>query len=86
MGALLPPASQRHVDHQGHVVAEARPAPFGEAPDAQFAQAGDPVPRNEDVVDVVGRPVLLAVAPVVGRRALGALRLAPRAYISRGCC
>ena len=65
--------SEPQVDRQRHVIAEARTAPGGEAPDAHFREARQPGPGEEDVVDVVGRPVFLAVAPVVGGRALGAL-------------
>src|SRR5262245_26186021 len=57
------------------MIAEAVAAPGLEAADLDMPDPGEPRPRHEDVIDMIGGPVLVPVAPVMGRLALGARRL-----------
>src|SRR5260370_23467759 len=70
------PASDIDIDDRRHVVAEARCAPSLERANAQCAHLTDPQRRHEDIIDVIGRPVLGAVAPIERGFALRAMRLA----------
>src|SRR5258708_34800638 len=72
----LSPDSDIDIDDHRHVVAEARSAPGLERANAQFAHLTDPQQRHEDIIDVIGRPVLGAVAPIERGFALRAMRLA----------
>src|SRR5258706_6038984 len=63
------------------MVAQARAAPLLEAPHVEAAYAIEPRPRQEHVIDVIGRAVLPAVAPIERRHCLLALLLARTAVI-----
>src|SRR5262245_35320116 len=63
------------------MVAEAAAAPLLEAADRDLSQAADPALRQEDIVNVIGRPVLAPVAPVVGRYGLLTRELAAMSVI-----
>src|SRR4029453_2085936 len=71
----LPPNSDIDIDNHRHVVAQPRAAPRLEGADAEMAHFADPGGRQEDIIDVIGRPVLGAVAPVQGGLVLLAVRL-----------
>src|SRR5262245_36298206 len=58
------------------MVAQPRAAPGLEGADAEMAHFADPGGRQEDIIDMIGRPVPGAVAPVQGGLALLAVRLA----------
>src|SRR5258707_2815329 len=58
------------------MVAQPRPAPGLEGADAEMPYLADPIRRQEDIIDVIGRTVLRAVAPVERWLALRAVRLA----------
>ena len=68
-------AAKVQVDHNGHVIAESGPAPIVIAADGQPAHVRQHLRFEKNVVDMIARPVLLAVAPIERRHALAALRL-----------
>src|SRR5262249_54789081 len=55
-------ANDGYIHDKRHMVAQARAAPRIETAHAHLADIRGPGPRQEDVVDVIGRPVLEAVA------------------------
>jgi hypothetical protein len=58
------------------MVAQPCAAPSLEGADAEMAHFADPGGRQEDIIDVIGRPVLGAIAPVERGLALLPVRLA----------
>src|SRR5262249_56392606 len=66
---------------RGMVAAGARAAPLLERPDRHLPDQAEPAARQEDIVDVVGRAILPAVPPIVGRRGLATLQLPPELMI-----
>src|SRR4029453_17886359 len=68
--------SDIHIDNHRHMVAQPSAAPGFESADAEMAHFADPGGRQEDIIDVIGRAVLGAIAPVEGGLALLPVRLA----------
>src|SRR6266478_8871463 len=73
---LLDALSDIYVDDHRHMIAQPRAAPGLEGADAEMPYFADPGRRQEDIIDVVGRPILGAVAPIERGFALLAVRLA----------
>ena len=73
---------QIHIDNDRYVVAEARGAPILERSNAERADLREPLGRKRNVVDVIGRVVLLAITPVESWCRFASLFLAAQLVIS----